>query len=53
CTLRSSYGNAGSKKVEFCSQHAQKGMISVVTKRCGHPGCTKRPSYDSTGSKKA
>ncbi|CAN0032688.1 unnamed protein product [Ectocarpus fasciculatus] len=28
-------------------------MINVRRKRCGHPGCTKRPSYGNPGSKKA
>ncbi|CAM9925660.1 unnamed protein product [Ectocarpus fasciculatus] len=52
CTTRPSYGKAGSKKAEFCSQHAMPGMIHVFCKKCGHPGCMKHPSYGKAGSKK-
>lgn len=43
----------GSKKIEFCSKHAKQGMTNVVRKKCGHPGCTKIPSFGIVGSKKA
>ncbi len=46
CTTRPSYGvDDGSRKAEFCSQHAKAGMVDVVNRRCAHQGCTKGPSY--------
>ncbi|CAM9681717.1 unnamed protein product [Ectocarpus sp. 12 AP-2014] len=27
-------------------------MMNVVSKRCGHPGCMKQPSFGKEGSKK-
>ncbi|CAN0453276.1 unnamed protein product, partial [Ectocarpus fasciculatus] len=46
-----SYGKRGTKKAEFCSQHARPGMIDLVSKRCGHPGCIKHASHGNNGSK--
>ena len=40
CTTRS-YGKAGSK-AEYCSGHAEDGMVNVVSKRCSYHGCTKQ-----------
>ena len=53
CTKRPSYGVAGSRKAEYCSQHASDGMIDVVRKRCAHNSCTKHSSYGVAGSRKA
>ncbi|CAM9786731.1 unnamed protein product [Sphacelaria rigidula] len=53
CLKRPSFGVAGSKKTEFCFEHAAAGMINVVSKRCGDEGCLKHPSYSVAGSKKA
>ncbi|CAB1096544.1 unnamed protein product [Ectocarpus sp. CCAP 1310/34] len=53
CIKIPSFGNDGSKKAEFCSQHAQQGMVDVCSKRCCHPDCTTRPNYGEDGSKKA
>ncbi|CAN0534810.1 unnamed protein product [Ectocarpus sp. 12 AP-2014] len=38
---------------EFCKRHAKQGMVDVVHKKCGHPGCMKRPPFGETGSKEA
>ncbi|CAM9901225.1 unnamed protein product [Sphacelaria rigidula] len=53
CSTRPSYGVAGSKRAESCSQHARAGMVDVVTKKCGHQACPMRPSCGVAGSKKA
>ncbi|CAM9675420.1 unnamed protein product [Ectocarpus sp. 8 AP-2014] len=53
CTKRPTYGVAGSKKREFCSQHARDGMVNVNNKRCIQPNCTTIPSFAAAGSKKA
>ncbi len=37
----------------MCAEHAVGGMANVVTLRCGHPNCSKRPSYGMAGSMKA
>ena len=43
------FGVAGSKTVEFCSEHRKEGVVNVKDK--AYPGCTKRPVYGVTGSK--
>ena len=52
CTKYPLYGVAGSKTVEFCSEHMKDGMVDVKSKRCAHHGCTKQPNYGVAGSKK-
>ncbi|CAM9586530.1 unnamed protein product [Ectocarpus sp. 4 AP-2014] len=44
CMKQPSFGTDGSKKAEFCSQHAKQGMVNLRSRRCNHPGCMKRPS---------
>ena len=40
-------------KAEFCAEHRREGMVYVAnTKRCGHHGCTKTPSFGMNGSRK-
>ncbi|CAM9779634.1 unnamed protein product, partial [Ectocarpus fasciculatus] len=53
CTTLPSYGKAPRKKAEFCRKHRKQGMVSVVDKRCGHRGCTKRPGFGMDGSRHA
>ena len=53
CTKYPIYGVAGSKRTEYCAQHALDGMINVMSKRCAQNGCTKQPSYGVAGSRKA
>lgn len=38
-------------QVEFCSQHAQDGMVNLTSRKCGQEGCSKHPFYgnESTG----
>lgn len=52
CSKEPSYGVAGSRKREFCTQHAMAGMMNVASKKCGNEGCIKRPSQGVTGSEK-
>ena len=47
------FGHEGTKKGQFCSQHAEEGMVDVLHKRCSHDGCTKRPIFGHEGTKKA
>ncbi|CAM9376861.1 unnamed protein product [Sphacelaria rigidula] len=44
------YGLEGSRKAEFCKQHAADGMVSIMI-RCSHDGCFKHPSYGLESSK--
>ena len=44
---------AGTKKQEFCKQHATGGMVDLVrTKKCAHQGCSKSRSFSAVGTKK-
>ena len=41
-------------KAEFCSQHAEDGMVNVRSTTCSREGCSRQPtSFGSTGSRKA
>ncbi|CAN0439672.1 unnamed protein product, partial [Pylaiella littoralis] len=53
CTKQPSYGVAGTETAEFCSGHANDGMVDVVTKKCTRLGCTKQPRYGMAGTKMA
>lgn len=49
CVEHPSCGMEGSKN---CSRHANPGvMVNLDVKRCGHPRCTKWPSYGVEGCK--
>lgn len=52
CTTRANFGVPGSKKSEFCSQHAEDGMVDLGRTTCGHFGCLRTPSYGVKGSQK-
>ncbi len=52
CTKRASFGVEGTKKVEFCKDHAQDGMVDLVNKRCARQGCSTRASFGVEGTKK-
>ncbi|CAN0329596.1 unnamed protein product, partial [Scytosiphon promiscuus] len=48
CTKQAHHGEFGAKSAEvLCRKHGQDGMIKFVrrSRRCGHPGCTTRPSF--------
>eukprot|EP00903_Cladosiphon_okamuranus_P009506 g9058.t1 len=45
-----SVGKAGGK-VEYCRDHAEDGMVDVVSKRCADYGCIKVPSCGIAGGK--
>ena len=38
-------------KAALCADHAQYDMVNVVSRICGHGGCTKQPSYGKAGGK--
>lgn len=40
------------QKAEMCAKHALEGMVDVVNKRCGHPSCSKLPSFSMAGTKR-
>ena len=37
---------------EYCSEHAPKSYVDVVSKRCKHANCTTRPSYGKEGQQR-
>ena len=49
CAKGPSYGKAGSKKAEYCRDHAEDGMVNVTHKRCAHHGCIKVAQYSKAG----
>eukprot|EP00752_Nemacystus_decipiens_P017620 g15791.t1 len=54
CSKNPSFGVAGTKRREFCSEHAEIGMVNIYGPcRCAHPGCCKYPSFGTAGTKKA
>ncbi|CAN0245188.1 unnamed protein product, partial [Pylaiella littoralis] len=50
CTNLPSYGVACTTTAEFCSGHAEDGMVDVHSKNCAHCGCTKQPRYGVAGT---
>lgn len=52
CPSYPSYGVKGCNKREFCSQHAEPGMVNVCHRKCIHEGCLKRPSFGIKGFKR-
>lgn len=42
----------GTKNGQFCAQHAQAGMVDVVSKRCEFPGCGTKRSFGEPGPRK-
>ena len=48
-----SIGVAGSKTVEYCAQHALKGMVDVKYTKCRTEGCVKGPSFGVADAKTA
>lgn len=51
CPKRAHYGVDGTKRAEFCAQHAQDGFVNVLAPRCKHQGCAKRPTFGVPGEK--
>lgn len=52
CPRYPCYGFKGSNKREFCSQHAELGMVNVFHRTCIHEGCLKRPGFGIKGLKR-
>lgn len=52
CSKQASYGVEGSRRRQFCAQHAEDGMIDVCSKRCIFEGCSKHPTFGVAGSRK-
>ena len=53
CSKQPKYGLAGSKKGEYCAEHALKGMVNIYSNKCADNRCFKRSHYGVAGSKKA
>ncbi|CAM9595289.1 unnamed protein product [Ascophyllum nodosum] len=51
CNKESSFGVAGTKKGEYCAQHAPDGMVNVKNRKCPTEGCGKRPSFRGVNAK--
>jgi hypothetical protein len=46
CTFIPSYNFSDKKNGVYCSIHKLKGMVNVISKRCFHENCNKRPSFN-------
>lgn len=44
--------NGPGKNGKFCAQHAEPGMVDVVSKRCEFPGCGTKRSFGHGGHRK-
>ena len=53
CGKKPSFGVAGTKTVEYCTQHAPEGMVDVKSRKCRTEGCGKIPSFGGAGTKAA
>ncbi|CAM9591513.1 unnamed protein product [Sphacelaria rigidula] len=51
CSTMASWGAAGTRRPDFCSQHAAVGMVPIPKRYCNKDGCFKRCSYGKAGSK--
>lgn len=51
CPKRAHYGVDGTRRAEFCAQHAHDGYVNVLGPRCAHPACSKRPTFGLPGKK--
>ncbi|CAM9843387.1 unnamed protein product [Pylaiella littoralis] len=49
CPTRPTYGAKGATAREYCSKHAEPGMVDVTTRRCKQEDCTKRASFGVEG----
>ncbi|CAB1114689.1 unnamed protein product [Ectocarpus sp. CCAP 1310/34] len=49
-TKEPSCGKDGSKKAEVCSQHVQRGMINLVSKKWGHRGFKRGGPMETTAA---
>ncbi|CAN0479282.1 unnamed protein product [Laminaria digitata] len=45
CSFCPSFNVVGSKKPEYCKQHAENGMVDVRRKRCAHDSCMGWPRW--------
>lgn len=46
CTINASFGKKGTKKIEYCKEHAPKNYIDVKSKKClFKDGCDKHSIY--------
>ena len=53
CSKRSKYGVSGSRKPEYCAEHALKEMVDVYSKKCAEDGCSTIARYGVSGTRKA
>ncbi|CAN0228026.1 unnamed protein product, partial [Ascophyllum nodosum] len=51
CGKQPSFGVAGTKTKEYCSQHAPDGMVDIKSRKCRTKGCGKIPSFGVAGTK--
>eukprot|EP00752_Nemacystus_decipiens_P013852 g12298.t1 len=52
CSKQASYGVEGTRRRQFCAQHAAEGMVDVCSKRCVGEGCSKHATFGVEGSRK-
>ena len=51
CPKRAHYGVEGTRRAEFCAQHAHDGYVNVLGPKCKQQGCAKRPTFGVAGQK--
>ena len=51
CGKQPSFGVAGTKRAEYCAQHALEGMVDVKGRKCRTEGCGTQPSFGVAGTK--
>ena len=52
CGKRASFGVAGTKRPEYCTQNAPDGMVDVSSRMCSTEGYGKRVSFGVAGTKR-
>ena len=45
CGKQSTYGVAGPKTGDYCTQHAPNGIVDVKSRKCKTRGCGRKPSF--------
>ena len=53
CGKQPSFEVVGTKKGEYCAQHAPDGMVHVRSRKCRTEGCGKQPSFGVASTKPA
>lgn len=52
CSKQPRYGVSGTKKREYCAEHALEGMVDLLSSKCAGDGCSKGANYGVSGTRK-